>query len=397
MYSQPTQAGCLQSGARIGPYTIVELLSPGLETHTAVYKAKHNASARIVVLKVASAVHGAALRSEASIIEQIFDLRHRNIVKLIPTKLDTGDVLNCVRDPERNMWYFAMEYLPGGSLADWMVRRKRILLSKALEIIYQVGAALDAAHQAGILHLDVKPSNILFRQNPEKARRIQAVLTDFGIARLRSQRDDPMHWLTPEYAAPEQAINVLGSCEPQGDRPLQPTAAVGAASDFYSLMTILYEMLSGRLPFEAKGKWDYLDQVVKRLPRLPARGIPPQLAPVIAQGLSKFPPDRYPTAVDMARALKSVRLPDDAEGGSGRRVPGPALALFAIALGLAGGLGLGRVFPLRPPATPAPPVPTATVAASPTAIAHAPSVIALATPSPQVKVPGITGSPELLR
>lgn len=391
MHDQPTQTRGLLAGARIGPYTIVDLLSPGVETHTAVYQAKLHASGRLVVLKVASAVHGEALRGEADIIEQMFRLRHRNIVRLIPTRLDDGNVRNCVRDPGRNMWYFAMEYLPGGSLADWMARRQRIPLSKALEVIYQVGAALDAAHRTGILHLDVKPSNILFRHNPANAQRVQAVLTDFGIARLRSQRDDLMHWLTPEYASPEQATKVVGPGAPQDAALSQPAAAVGTASDFYSLMTILYEMLSGRLPFEVKDKWNYLEQVVKQPPRLPARGIPPQLAPVVAQGLSKSPTDRFQTAAEMTRALKSVRLPQDAEGGSGWRVPAPALILIAVAIGLTAGLVLGRVLRRQPPAPSTLPAPTPTVVPAPTESSHTLGAIALAMPSPQIQALDLTG------
>ena len=171
-----------------------------------VYEAQQTGTQRRVALKVALSGKASFLHDEAMFIHA-FKLRQPHVIQLVPTPIGGGMEELILKDPPTNAWYFAMEYMAGGSLADWLDRRKKLPVSTAVEIASQIALALDGAHSAGLLHLDVKPSNILFRQSPEKANRIEAVLTDFGISRLKvgAAGGSTLTSLTVAYASPEQA------------------------------------------------------------------------------------------------------------------------------------------------------------------------------------------------
>lgn len=127
--------------------------------------------------------------------------------------------------------YIAMEYLPGNTLCHWI--KTGLLEQEAVKILCQIADALDYAHSKGVIHRDIKPDNIMFRENGS------AVLTDFGIARSGRQDTDltreGLMIGTPRYMSPEQA---------RGHK-------VDARSDVYSLGAVFYEMLTGRPPYQA--------------------------------------------------------------------------------------------------------------------------------------------------
>jgi serine/threonine protein kinase len=254
-----------------------------------VYETRLHGRGPSVALKVAHMGLGSFLKDETAFLKAL-RLEHPHIIRILPVPLGDGTSDYIVKDPETGCWYFAMEYMAGGSLAEWMARRKRIPLPRAVEVISQIASALDTAHQAGILHLDVKPSNILFRDNPERGK-IHAVLTDFGIARPRGRVASAQTTLTVEYASPEQARLASGE-----------NVSVGPASDLYSLGVVLYEMITGRLPFSGDDDQQLLQQVIHENPDMSQ--VPASLGPILQKALQKDPAQRYPSGAAMVEDLR---------------------------------------------------------------------------------------------
>jgi serine/threonine protein kinase len=218
-------------------------------------------------------------------------LTHPNTVKVfLYGELDDGSL------------YIAMEYLDGKNLNQAVRAQGPFEVERALQILISVCGALEEAHQQGIVHRDLKPENI-FLCEQGGIKDFPKVL-DFGLAKVTEREMRPgsliltqegMVFGTPEFMSPEQA---------QG-KSLTP------ASDIYSLAVILYEVLTGKLPFEAKNTMDYIQLHVTVLPlsinqRAPERTFPPALWGVIARALEKRPEDRYASAADFATAMQAV-------------------------------------------------------------------------------------------
>lgn len=321
----------LPPGATIGPYTIVRQIPGGVGGMAVVYEARLRNRGTPVALKVAHSGLGSFLKDEAAFLKAL-QLNHPHIIRVLPTPLGDGASDYIVKDPERGCWYFAMEYMAGGSLADWLARRRRIPLPKAVEIVRQVGSALDVAHQAGVLHLDVKPSNILFRENPER-RKLHAVLTDFGIARPMGRAATGQFTLTVEYASPEQARLVLGE-----------KVEIGPASDLYSLSVVFYEAVTGRLPFRGENDLALLHQIAYEEPDLSAP-LPLSLAPVLRRALSKDPAERYPSVSAFLEHLAEAMPAAGADERFRNRRAWAGLALgllLGFLLGFPSGWYMGR-------------------------------------------------------
>jgi len=184
--------------------------------------------------------------------------------------------------------FLVMDYADGGTLREYLDAQATIPWSAALDIIDQIAAALDYAHSKGIVHRDVKPSNILMTQDGH------VILSDFGIARAAEHTRLTLtggQLGTPEYMAPEQAL---------GDQ-------VGPATDVYALGILAYEMAAGRTPFKAETALAVLHKQVYETPP-PLRGLDGRL-PLSAQrailrALEKAPAARFPTAGAFAQALR---------------------------------------------------------------------------------------------
>ncbi|MCC6176573.1 MAG: protein kinase [Chloroflexi bacterium] len=270
----------LAPGTALGPYVIVARLGRG--GMATVYRAHHSALDRDVAIKVLwpnladSPGFIERFRREARIVSR---LRHPNIL----TVYDFGE--------QAGLTFMVTELLPGGALSDRLGRP--LPLDVVGRVLHGIGAALDVAHAAGLVHRDVKPSNILFTGHDEP------VLADFGIARLL-EGDEHLTLQgtfvgTPHYVAPEMAAS-----EP-----------VGPASDLYSLGVVLYEMLTGGPPFPretpiATIRAHIYDQPEPARHRNPA--VPAELEPVIARALAKSPADRFPSGAALAGAFDDALL-----------------------------------------------------------------------------------------
>jgi eukaryotic-like serine/threonine-protein kinase len=186
--------------------------------------------------------------------------------------------------------YMAMQYVQGADLATILdsYRQHGELMppADAVRVIREVCLALDYAHGRGVIHRDVKPSNIMLDKNS------RSVLTDFGLSLLSELGTQGEVFGTPHYIAPEQAISSAGAV-PQ--------------SDLYSIGVILYELFTGRLPFDGADVMDIAMRHLSESPPLPSTyraDINPELEAVIVKTLAKKPEERFPTGAALSKALE---------------------------------------------------------------------------------------------
>jgi serine/threonine protein kinase len=219
---------------------------------------------------------------EASIMSS---LQHPNIVRL----LDFG-----VTDGKAHP-YLVLELLRGETLESKLQREADFQMNQVVEIFSQLASALRAAHRLGVVHRDLKPANIIIESVDGG---VFGKLLDFGISKSQTGSSgltgqfDVMG--TPGYMPPEQASG--------------RTAAVDHRADQFGLAACLYEVLTGRSPFEAETVMDTLRNVISIMPPPPSRHslpIPSALDGVILKALSKDPDDRYPNMDQFGRALRS--------------------------------------------------------------------------------------------
>lgn len=204
------------------------------------------------------------------------NLSHPNIVTVHDFGLDSGRL------------FIVMEHVPGTDLKTILQRRGRLSLDDTIELMVQACAGVGYAHRAGLVHCDIKPHNMLI--SPDKRLKV----TDFGIARalatIHPEEKAEIVWGSPQYFSPEQAA---------GEAP-------SPASDVYSLGVVLYEMLTGQLPFNGSTAADLI-RLHREAPPPPPRSYNPQipeaLEKIIFKVLSKEPASRYRTADQLGRVL----------------------------------------------------------------------------------------------
>ena len=281
-------------GQMLGRYRIIEALGEGGMAR--VYKAFQPGLERVVAVKVLPEYYMrderylARFQREAQAIAQ---LSHPNILPVY----DFGR--------EGDLTYIVMQYVEGGTLKDLLDQRPSF--ERAGDLLGQVAGALDYAHGQGILHRDVKPSNMLI----ERGQRV--LLSDFGLAKMLSSDQHitttGVGMGTPAYMSPEQ-----GQGEP-----------VDARTDVYALGVVLYEMVTGRVPFQAETPMAVIIKHVTAPLPLPSTinpAVPERVEQVVLKALAKNREDRYPSPGAMMTAFKEAL----AEVSGPLRTPPPEAA-----------------------------------------------------------------------
>ncbi len=208
-------------------------------------------------------------------------IAHRNVVRTY----DLGE--------EKGMYYLTMEYVEGTSLKQLITSRGKLPATVALTVGKQLCRALEVAHAEGVIHRDIKPQNIVVE--PSGFLKVM----DFGIARLanppqgKGLTEAGMSIGTPDYMSPEQLSG----------------AELDPRSDLYAAGVVLFECLTGRVPFEAETTWALVAKHLEEEPPDPrtlSPDVPGELATVILKAMAKNPADRYATASEMHDALARI-------------------------------------------------------------------------------------------
>jgi tRNA A-37 threonylcarbamoyl transferase component Bud32 len=276
----------IEVGQTIGNYKITAKLGEG--GMGVVYLAEHPVIGRKVAMK---AIHPELSRNDEVVSRFITEAKsvnqigHEHIV----------DISDFGKTPDGE-FYFVMEYLQGEAMADRLKRVLKTPLPQALNITAQVADALGASHQHGIVHRDLKPENIYLV--PRGANKDFVKVLDFGLAKLTQGEEKLSHKTrtgsvmgTPYYMSPEQ-------CEGK--------ISIDQRADIYSLGVILFEMLTGKVPFGGEG---YGEIIVKHITTPPpsARSIAPELPPaidlILYRALAKDRAHRFPSMAEFQAAL----------------------------------------------------------------------------------------------
>lgn len=301
----------LRPGQRVGPYVVEHEL--GFGGMASVWRARDNRNGQPVAIKIMIDMFA----DDEQIIMRFLDelrrhahLRHPNIVAV-------RDVFSAGGMP-----CLVMDLVPGGSLASVLDASpgRRLTLHDALPLVKEVLAALDYAHRKGIVHRDMKPSNILL--DPQHR---HAWLSDFGIALAIGEKRRTRAGVsvgTNSYMSPEQIRS----------------EAIDFRSDVYSMGCVLYEMLTGQPPFVAPtaapdtARAAILAAHLREQPIPPRRreaSIPKHVSTLIMQALAKDPAQRVPGCAEFARRLDT---PAPADWGRSRKLKAAAIMLVAAAL-----------------------------------------------------------------
>lgn len=274
---QPESAVADWVGRKIGGYAIDSMIGRGgMATVFRAYQPQLDRWVAIKILQVKDADNELFLSSFRREAKAIAALRHPNIL----TVYDYGE--------EEGTAYIVMEYIAGGTLED-VASKAPIPWSDAADLIIPVGHALTYAHSQGIVHCDVKPSNILL------ARPDWPLLADFGLLRLRDQEMGKPGMMsgTPTYASPEQ---IMGQ-------------HVGRRSDVYSLALVLYQLLTGQLPFEDVSLGSPMLQRLLEYPTPPSTyepGIDSRLEQILMRALTRETDKRFQSMEGMVAALSEL-------------------------------------------------------------------------------------------
>ncbi len=212
-------------------------------------------------------------------------LTHPNIVSVYDVGEDNG------------VNYIVMELLEGDTLKDYIERKGKLSVDETINLSIQIASALEAAHKAKIVHRDIKPQNIVLTRNMT-----QAKVTDFGIAKMSSTA----------------TITTLGSSTIGSVHYFSPEHAKGGytdeKSDIYSLGIVMYEMATGKLPFNAESPVSVALKQIQENPKMPQElnpEIPNSLNNIILKAMAKNTTDRYQSATELLDDLTSAKLNPD--------------------------------------------------------------------------------------
>jgi serine/threonine-protein kinase len=290
--SQPSPTPILSSttgsfaGTRLGTYEVLELLGRGGMAE--VYKGRHPRLDRTVAIKILPS----SLASDASFRQRfeqeakaVAALRHPNIVQMF----DFGDV--------EGLYYMVMEYIDGIDLSRHMNEINSMDLVEIRAIVNDVASALDYAHRQGLVHRDVKPSNVMLQEKPGSSEKpvLSAFLTDFGIAKILGSNtgatETGMMMGTLDYMAPEQ---------------IRVSRQVDGRADTYAVGVMVYRMVTGELPFKGEHPSTVMLGHLQDPPPDPRKlvpDLPESIAAAILRAMDKDPKERFGTVGKFAKAL----------------------------------------------------------------------------------------------
>ena len=279
---------------RIGKYEIVREIGRGATA--TVYLGQDPFSRRDVAIKVGypeilkdperGGVYSHLFLNEAALVGK---LAHPHIVQIFDAVVSD------------TLCYVVMEYVRGGTLDEYCAEDRLLPVERVVEIVFKCSRALDFANRIGITHRDIKPANILYAgENPSSG---EIKISDFGAALIHSAKYTQISGIgSPAYMSPQQLR----------EQPLDHQ------TDIYSLGVVMYQLLTGRLPFQAEGSYDMIYQIIHGEPPPPSAlcpGIPQALDAIVARAMHKETRLRYPTwqefSHDLALAFrnKSLRSP----------------------------------------------------------------------------------------
>ncbi|MFH1438076.1 MAG: serine/threonine-protein kinase [Pseudomonadota bacterium] len=306
-------------GRTINQYEIQRLIGEG--GMGAVFEAKHSSIGRKVALKFLTP----QLAGDQEVLDRFFrearaagQIGHENIIEIF----DIG------QDPESGAPYLVMEILQGQNLQDFINDAGSLQVAQAADIMLQVLSALGASHALGIFHRDMKPGNIFLTTRAGKKNWVK--LLDFGIAKIKQPAEKGLTATgqmmgTPWFMAPEQ---------------IQDMSTSDHRVDLYACGVILYQCLTGRVPFDAPSIPGLLVSIMSQAPPDP-RSIRPELSPdltqVILKAMARDPGQRYQSAAEMADALMpygtgnlgiamAETMPASAAPGPAPATPAPSAA-----------------------------------------------------------------------
>ena len=276
-------------GEIVGQYQIQEHLGQG--GMATVFKAYHPLLDRHVAIKVMDVALGR---------EQGFLERFKREARVI-AKLDNPHIVPVYDfDEHADQPYIVLKFIDGETLRDRM-RRSPLSNSEILEVVRSVGDALQYAHERGILHRDTKPSNVLIAQDG------RIYLTDFGLARLTegsSNLTGDMLLGTPHYISPEQAMSA---------------DTLDEGTDIYSFGVMIYEMVVGRLPYDAESVITVIEDHIKTPPPAPTLlkpGLSREIEQVLLKALAKKRSDRYNKVSGLVKAFEQAWRANAADQGT---------------------------------------------------------------------------------
>lgn len=276
----------------IGKYEILRPLGKGATAD--VYLGRDPFARREVAIKLASPdalkdpergrLYAKFFLNEASLVGK---LAHPHIVQIYDAAV------------AENLSYIAMEYVAGGTLEDFCAPHRLLAVERVAEIAFKCSRALDFAFHLGITHRDIKPANILYAagqrasgsggHGPDDVK-----ISDFGAAITGGvERSQTAGIGSPAYMSPQQVR----------EQPLDQR------TDIYSLGVVMYQLLTGQLPFQASNNYNMIYQIINAEPPPPSAlraGIPPELDAIVARAMNKDAEARYPTWDAFARDLAQV-------------------------------------------------------------------------------------------
>lgn len=264
----------------IGKYVILEELGRGASS--SVYLARDTFAARDVAIKLFSHVssepsfggkHRSAFLTEAALVGK---LDHPHIVSLLDAAV------------ENDFSYVVMDYVHGGTLAQYTTMDNLLPLERVVEVVFKCSRALEYAHRMGIIHRDIKPANILV------TREFDVKLADFGVAQLEeSTHTNIGNAGSPAYMSPEQLT----------ERELTHQ------TDIYSLGVVMFQLLAGRLPFSGSSQASLMYQIVNHAaPQLSTlrKDLPPAIEAIVERAMRKDVAQRYQNWIEFGKDLASL-------------------------------------------------------------------------------------------